>query len=96
MFLKKLIIGLLSFYTFDIKLRSDKNRAFFYYEIQCEKILENTKRREIRRQKSRLYKNPKWKKKKKFQLKCFKLQGTHAKDIRFSHQKKIRRMYRNA
>ena len=96
MFIKKLIIGLLSFYTFDLKRRTFKDDFIPREESRIERMLETRKKREAEKKKTRLYDRRKWKKKRQYKEKSFKIQGTNPKDLRFSGQQKLRRMYRNS
>lgn len=95
MLLRKIIIGILSFYFYDPK-------KYFQKEINLESseqivlTLEKKKKREEERRKSRSYKNKKWKKKKEYREKTFAIKGKEAKDKRFSNQQLLRRMYRNS
>jgi hypothetical protein len=94
MFVKKLIIGLLSFYTFEIRRNSLKSELSPFAEITTEQVYESRKKEE--KKKTQKYVNPKWKKKKLYINQTFKLQGTRPKDVRFSNQQKLRRMMRNS
>lgn len=86
MFIKKLIIGLLSFYFYNTsKTRSEEQKPQVEINYSIEK----------RRRKQRLYKNKKWKKRANFKARVYKLTGSQPKDHRFSNQRKLRRMFRN-
>ncbi len=95
MFIKKLIIGLLSFYAVEIKRASVRGETPSF-EVKHERLYEAERRRETRRKKVRLYDKRKWKKKKQYKEKTFAYKGTNPKDVRFSNQQKIRRMFRNS
>lgn len=95
MFIKKLIIGILSFYTFEIKRASLKEDGSSLNESRIERLYESRKKREQERKKTRLYDKRKWKEKKKYREKHYKLKGTRSKDARYSDQQKIRRMFRS-
>ena len=51
-------------------------------------------KRKRRRQEKRCL-NKKYRPRNNYKKKSLKLQGTHAKDVRYSNQKMLRRMYRN-
>lgn len=95
MFVRKLIIGILSFYAVEIRrssLKSDHSLNGYSIEYSIEK----KKKRESEKKKISTYNNRKWKKKKIFKEAKLKIKGTHAKDARYSNQKMLRRMYRNS
>lgn len=95
MLVKKLIIGLLSFYAVEIRkssLKSDHPLDSYSIEYSIEK----KKKRESEKKKRTNYDNRKWKKKKVFKDKKLKIRGTEAKDARYSNQRMLRRMYRNS
>ena len=97
MLIKKLIIGLLSFYAVEIKRSSFKDDGVDTSStIRVERLYESRKRREQVRRQSKLYDKRKWKEKKKYHEKHYKLKGSNAKDARYSNQQKIRRMFRNS
>ena len=102
MFIKKLVIGLLSFYAVEIKrssLRSEDISSFdLFSSTSIEKSIgvEKKKRRESERKQTKLYDNRKWSKRRTYKEKSLKLQGSHSKDARYSNQMKLRRMYRNS
>lgn len=93
MFIKRLIIGLLSFYAFELRRNNLRGIQNPFSETQIVRIYESRKRQ--LKNKEKAYNNRKWKKKKSYLNPTFKLQGTNSKDIRFSNQKKLRRMFRN-
>jgi Ni/Co efflux regulator RcnB len=95
MLIKKFIIGLLSFYTFEIKRASIQDTGSVLSSTSIERLYESRKKREQERKKTKLYDKRKWKEKKKYREKHYKLKGTTPKDARFSNQQKLRRMYRN-
>lgn len=95
MFIKKLIIGILCFYTFDTRARF-RNGSVSRFTNSIEYSIETTRKKEIERRKSRSYKNKKWAERKKYRHKSMSLKGTRAKDHRYSNQQKIRRMFRNS
>jgi len=95
MFIKKLIIGILCFYTIDTRTRF-RNSWVNRFTHSIEYSFETTRKKEIERRKSRSYKNKKWSERKKYKQKTFALKGTRAKDHRYSDQQKIRRMFRSA
>lgn len=95
MLIKKLIIGLLSFYTVEIKRASLKDTGSPLSSTSIERLYESRKRREQVKKKTKLYEKRKWKERKKYHEKHYKLKGTTPKDARFSNQQKLRRMYRN-
>ena len=92
MFIKKLIIGILSFYAFEVR-RASLKEAHDPFTEQIERSYEDQKKREKKKEKT--YDNSKWKKKRSFIDKSYKLRGSHSKDARYSNQRKLRRMYRN-
>jgi 4-amino-4-deoxy-L-arabinose transferase-like glycosyltransferase len=94
LFIRKLIIGLLSFYAFEVKRSDLRNFDTQGSDTQIERIYESRKRK--LKKKEQTYDNRKWKKKKKYAQKTLKLQGVTPKDIRYSNQRKLRRMYRNS
>lgn len=93
MFIRKLIIGLLSFYAFEVKRSNLRGIQNPFSETQIVRIFESRKRQLKKKEKA--YDNRKWKKKQKFITPAFKLRGTNSKDPRFSNQRKLRRMFRN-
>lgn len=95
MFIRKLIIGLLSFYAVEVKRSSIKKDEGTSLEIRHERLYEIGKRREAKKRKTKTYDNRKWKKKTQFKERSFKISGTQPKDVRYSNQQKIRRMFRN-
>lgn len=92
MFIRKIIIGLLSFYY--IEVRTIARRSGLTTPESIERIFEKKKQKEKR--KERPYDNSKWKKRKAFREKTFALKGSHSKDRRFSNQRSLRRMFRNS
>lgn len=96
MLIRKLIIGFLSFYAVEVKRASLKNSKTTPIQVERELELEIVKKREAKKQKTRLYDKRKWKKKQRFIEPAFKIKGTNPKDVRFSNQQKIRRMFRNS
>jgi hypothetical protein len=79
-----------SFLYIDLKLF----RRNQYYSFETVSIsFEISDRKEKLKQKRRKYKNRKYKKRKFYQQRHYKLQGTNAKDNRYSNQKDIRRMH---
>lgn len=96
MLLKKLIIGLLSFYAIEFKRASIKDDVEPFSGSRIERLYEARKKREQERKKNRLYDKRKWKEKKKYHEQHYKLKGTNSKDARYSNQQKIRRMFRNS
>jgi hypothetical protein len=92
MLLKKLIIGLLSFYVVEVKKSSNRNLTAFP-DFHIERVYEEKKKKLKIREKT--YENKKWKKKSKYKNHTLKWQGSHPKGVRFSNQKSLRRMYRN-
>ena len=94
MFIKKLIIGFLSFYTIDVNRLQRRNQVLSQ-STSVEYSIEVIRKKEQERRKKRSYKNKKWSERKKYQQKTFALKGTKAKDHRYSNQQKIRRMFRN-
>lgn len=95
MFLKKLIIGLLSFYVFDPKSAPHVQKLINSIEYVIEREIEIVKKRRKEKKQSQKYDNRKYKKKHVYQKINFKISGTRAKDVRYSNQQKLRRMYRN-
>lgn len=97
MFIKKLIIGLLSFYAIEVKRSSLKNENLLSLGFSIERSLETEKKkkRESERKQTKLYNNRKWNKRRTYKEKSLKLQGVHSKDARYSNQRTLRRMYRN-
>lgn len=95
MFIKKLIIGLLSFYAVEVRRVSSKGETPSFL-VKHERLHEAERRRETRKKKVRLYDKRKWKEKKQYKEKTFALKGKNPKDVRFSNQRKIRRMFRNS
>ncbi|GEM_PF-887623 len=91
MLIRKLIVGLLSFYFLEFNQFRSINQSSSPEVVEL--FWEKKKQKE--KKKSRLYDNRKWKKKKRFKEKSISLKGTHAKDRRYSNQKLLRRMYRN-
>jgi len=91
MLIRKLIVGLLSFYflEFNQYRSTDQPSSSEVVELFWEKKKQKEKK------KSRHYDNRKWKKKKRFKEKSISLKGTHSKDRRYSNQKLLRRMFRN-
>jgi hypothetical protein len=95
MFIKKLIIGLLSFYAVEVRRVSIKEEGSSLNESQVERLYESRKKREQVRKQTRLYDKRKWKQRKKYHEQHYKLKGTNSKDSRYSNQQKLRRMYRS-
>lgn len=95
MFIKKLMIGLLSFYAVEVRRVSIKEEGSPLNESQVERLYKVRKKREQERKKTRLYDKSKWKQRKKYHEQHYKLKGTNAKDARYSNQQKLRRMYRS-
>lgn len=58
--------------------------------------IESSINKEKLKKKTKQFKNKKIKKKARYLLKQFSLKGSHAKSVRYSNQKSLRRMYRNA
>lgn len=96
MFLKKLIIGLLSFYLFDPKSNSRKQNLSNSSEQVIEREIEEVKKLRKEKKRTQKYDNRKYKRQRKYHLKKLKYSGTRAKDARFSGHRSLRRMYRNA
>lgn len=96
MFVRKLIIGLLSFYAVEVQRYREKHEGLQSFDTQVERLLEEEKKREQIKKKTKLYDKRKWKKKQQFRQKTFAMKGTNPKDVRFSNQQKIRRMFRNS
>lgn len=94
MFIKKFIIGLLSFYAVEVRRLNLRSVDINSLDTQIERTFENKKKKEKKVETT--YDNRKWKKKKKYIEKNFKIKGTNPKDHRFSNQKRLRRMYRNS
>lgn len=95
MFIKKLVIGILSFYVVEVRRVSIKEEGSSLNESQIERLYEARKKREQERKKTKLYDKRKWKERKKYREKHYKLKGTRSKDHRYSDQQKLRRMFRN-
>lgn len=95
MFIKKLIIGILSFYTVEIKRPLQEKSFDLFPSSSIELTYEAQKKREKEKRKERLYDKRKWKQRKKYTERTYKIKGTRPKDVRFSNQQKIRRMFRN-
>ena len=87
---------MLTFYTVEIKRSSLRDTGFIYNETSIEREYEVHKKRIQERKKTRLYDKRKWKRKKKYHEKHYKLEGSRPKDVRFSNQQRIRRMFRNS
>lgn len=88
-----LITGLFSFLLFDLnslRRQRQKNNVSVVIELEYSDRKLKTKKTQ------RKYKNSKFKKRKEYRNRHFKYQETKPKDRRFSHQKSLRRMYRNA
>mgnify|MGYP005689672603 FL=1 len=81
MLIRKLIIGLLSFYAIEVKRASLKNTETSPIQVQHELELEIVKKREAKKQRTRLYDKRKWKKKQRFKEPAFKIKGTNPKDV---------------
>lgn len=96
MLIRKLIIGLLSFYAVEVKRASIKDHESHPLEIKTERLFEVERKRETKKRKIRLYDKSKWKKKKEYKEKQLSFKGTNPKEVRFSNQRKIRRMFRNS
>ena len=96
MLIRKIIIGILSFYFYDPKANY-RQKSFNTFDSEIVRTLENKKKSERgqERRKEKTYENRKWKKKKNFREKTFAIKGVQSKDVRFTNQKMIRRMYRN-
>lgn len=95
MFIKKFIIGLLSFYAVEIK-RTKTKEEIPSFEVRHERLFQTEQKREVRTKKVRLYDKRKWKKKRQYKERSFALKGSKPKDIRYSNQQRIRRMFRNS
>lgn len=88
-----LITGLFSFLLFDLNsLRRQRPKNYAAVTIELEYIDRKLKIKKTQRK----YNNSKFKKRKEYRNRHFKYQETRPKDKRFSHQKALRRMYRNA
>ncbi len=87
-----LLSGILSFFCVDLQLFRRGSRDIYFGESIS---IEISDQREKRKRKTRKYKNKKYKKTKKYSQKQYKFQGTKAKDLRYSNQRLLRRMYRN-
>jgi uncharacterized membrane protein YhiD involved in acid resistance len=74
------------------KIFNDVERGLFQ-KSAIERSLEKEERKE--KKKRRQYKRGKRRKRKHYRQKHFALKGTHAKDHRYSNQKKLRRMFTN-
>lgn len=91
-FMKLILFYGLSLIYFDLgALKKRRVGSVFSESIEHELSVE---RRKLKK-KRRLYSNKKYKPKRRFKKLNLKLQGSHAKDIRYSNQKMLRRMYRN-
>ncbi len=77
------------------KIFNDIESTLFQTE-SIERLFEKEDHREKRKKKRRHYRRGKFKKRQRFRQKHFALKGSHSKDHRYSHQKKIRRMHTNA
>ncbi len=95
MFIKKLIIGILSFYAVEVRRVSIRDEGSSLNESQIEHLYEARKKREQERKKTKLYDKSKFQPRKKYHEQHYKLKGTNSKDSRYSNQQKLRRMYRN-
>lgn len=93
MLLRKFIVGLLSFYY--VEVRTAFRRVEAGADESIERLYEKKKQKNKEKKKERPYDNRKWKKRKKFREKTFSLRGGNPKDVRFSNQKSLRRMFRN-
>jgi hypothetical protein len=93
MFIKKLVIGLLSFFAFEFKRNDHKSYESFCSDIKIERTYE-ARRRQLKKREKR-YKNSKWRKRKTYATKAYKFQGSNPKDARFFNQRMLRRMFRN-
>lgn len=95
MFFKKLILALFGFYYFDPS-RIKKNNFYEGFDNYIERNYESKKNRKNERKKILQQEFHTWKPRRKYIVKQFALKGVKPKDHRYSHQKKLRRMYRNS
>lgn len=94
MLIKKLIIGLLSFYAIDVTQRKLAKAASPFPETQVERLYESVRRQIKKKEKS--YDNRKWKSKKRYKSPTLAFKESKPRDVRYSNQKMIRRMFRNS
>jgi hypothetical protein len=95
LFFKKLIIGLLSFWAFEIK-QSSRKFDYVVTEIVYERELEDQKKRETKKRKERHYPKGKKRRKTDYKVKSYSYRESRPRDQRFSNQQKLRRMFRNS
>lgn len=95
MFFKKLVIGLLSFWAFEIR-KTSRQIEFSVNETVYEREIEDHKKREIKKRKERHYPKGKKRRKTDYKVKTYAYQDSRARDHRFSNQQKLRRMFRNS
>ncbi len=60
--------------------------------VSIERLWEDQKRKRLKKK----YKNRKYMKRRPYRLKHYSIKGQHSKDSRYSNQRTLRRMYRNA
>lgn len=96
MLIKKLIIGLLSFYAFDFKRQASREDVSWNASSFVERSVEEKKKKEAERKKIKLNERKKYIPKDPYVQKTLKIKGSNPKDLRFSNQKRLRRMYRNS
>lgn len=96
MFIKNLIIGLLSFYFFDPKKNGFRHAEELQFSVQIERLFEKRKQRESERKKAGLYPKRKWLPRKIYVDRTYKIKGNNPKNKRYSNQQMLRRMYRSS
>ncbi len=86
-----ILMVLFSYIHFDTDRFKNKSTT----QTPVETFRELGKNKEKLRRQKRKYDNLKYKRRQSYQLKRLKFSSSKSKDVRFSNQQKLRRMYRN-
>lgn len=97
---QKLILAILSFYAVDVKrIHRATSTVLVTPAVGVELLYEEKKKRDTERKKERKQTRPypkgKRRKKKQFAERKWSYQSSQPRDVRFSNQQKLRRMFRN-
>lgn len=93
----KILFGIFSCFIVDVKrfnFREDFTSLSTGQYVYARE-LGTYKKRQSEKKKVSLYKKGKWQKKKSYQIKTHAYQSVRPRDVRFTNQQKLRRMYRN-
>lgn len=87
-----LLVAVFSFFLFDPRLFRRRQSLFSEREGISASL---DYKKALKKRLERRYKNKKFKKRKKYIEKTYRLKGSQSKDSRYSNQRSLRRMYQN-